>query len=146
MTVLEDVDALYAGCATEPHRWTDQAFADWSESALATADLDKEVARYLRRIVNAARRIAAFWGSDDDPAAAADDWRSRVDIALGARAWRPQLDLALHLLDRDGDEASFTFAAALFPVVMHQPFLDGIDYTTWRDDPTWRSPRGSIGS
>ena len=144
MTVLEDVDALYAGCATEPNRWTDQAFADWSESVLATADLDKEVARYLRRIVNAARRIAAFWGSDDTPTDA-DEWRSRVDIALGARAWRPQLDLALHLLDRDGDEASFTCAAELFPVVMHQPFLDGIDYATWRDDPTWRSPRGSIG-
>ena len=112
---------------------------------MATADVDKEVARYLRRIVNAARRIAAFWESDDAPSAAAD-WRSRVDIALGARAWRPQLDLALHLLERDGDEASFTCVADLFPVVMHQPFLDGIDYRTWRDDPTWRSPRGSIGS
>lgn len=135
MTVLDDVDALYAGCASEPHRWSDQAFVDWSESILMSGTVDKETARHLRRIVNAARRIAAFWASAD-VVPAADDWRSRVDIALGARAWRPQLDLALHLLERDRDEASFAAVAALFPVVMHQPFLDGIDYATWSEDPS----------
>ncbi len=128
--LLSDIDDLYRSCVMEPDRWTDQAFSDWAESAASGPDVDRTVARYLRRVIGAARRLSAHWQDAAQPGP--DDWRSRVDVALGARAWRPQLELAIHLLETAPDEARFDVVASLFPVVMHTPFMDGITYDEWR--------------
>ncbi len=131
-TLLSDVDELYRSCVTKPDRWTEQAFADWAESVGSGPDVDRDVARYLRRVIGAARRLAAHWQGAERPDAS-DDWRSRVDVALGARAWRPQLDLAMHLLEKAPDADRFEAVASLFPVVMHAPFMDGITYAEWSE-------------
>jgi hypothetical protein len=131
-SLLAEVDGLYRSCVMEPDRWTEQAFADWAEAVAAGPDVDRNVARHLRRIVGAARRLATHWRDAADPGEP-DDWRSRVDAALGARAWRPQLDLATYLLEVAPDESRFDVVASLFPVVMHSPFMDGITYDEWRE-------------
>ena len=128
--LLSEVDALYEGCVMEPDRWGDQAFADWTEAIAATASLDRESARAIRRCVNAGRKLQLFW-SDRPTANAPAAWRSRVDLAIGARAWRPQLELAEHLLATDPSESTFDVVAALFPLVRNQPYLDGISYDEW---------------
>jgi hypothetical protein len=129
--LLAEVDALYEGCVTEPGRWNDQAFADWSDAVAGSAVLDRESARAIRRCLTAARKLQLFW-SDRLMAQAPESWRSRVDFALGARAWRPQLELAEHLLTTQPSEQVFDVVASLFPLVRNQPFLDGIDYEEWR--------------
>ena len=67
---------------------------------------------------------------------------ARVDTALGIKAWRPQLDLATELLARSDDESTFERVSALFRVVNNLPYLDGVDYETWRQG----RPDGSVGS
>lgn len=130
MSVIEEVDALYEGCVMDPDRWGEQAFADWVDGVALSTPLDRETARFVRRCVTAARKLAAYW-RDADRARAPDDWRARVDLALGARAWRPQLELAHRLLDREPDPHLFARVSELFPVVTNQPFLDGIGYEEW---------------
>jgi hypothetical protein len=130
--ILTEVDRLYEGCVTDPHRWHEQAFVDWADTVASGEPLDREAARQVRRIVSVARRLATFW-AERDLTAAPDDWRSRVDVALGPRAWRPQLELAEHLLDLSPDEDTFAVVVNLFPLVRNQPFMDGIDYSAWRE-------------
>lgn len=132
MSLLDDVDALYEGCVMDPCRWTDQAFVDWTESVAASSTVDRQIATRLRRCLNAGRKLAAFWAAAET-GSAPTEWRSRVDVALGVRAWRPQLELAQAMLESAPTEETFDRVAALFPVVTNQPFLDGIDYATWRD-------------
>lgn len=128
----------------DPGRWNDQAFADWVDTVSLAEGIDREVTKLLRRCLNAGRRLAAFWDAADT-ARAPDDWRGRVDLALGVRAWRPQLDLAQLLLERTGDRHAFERVAELFPVVMNQPFLDGIGYEAWVDGSADPGGGGTIG-
>jgi len=130
--LFSEIDQLYELAVTEPQRCTEQFYVDWAESAATGPDVDKVSARYLRRSLAMARKLAAFW-TDRNPLSGPVDWRSRVDVALGARAWRPQLELAEYLLDRDGSHESFEVVSALFPVVNNQPFLDGIAYEEWQE-------------
>jgi hypothetical protein len=130
--LLGEVDRLYEDCVMTPARWHEQAFIDWADGVAAGNELDRVSARQVRRILVAARKLAAFW-SDRDPVGAPEDWRSRVDVALGSRAWRPELELARHLLDVDGTEEAFATVCRLFPLVHHEPFLDGIGYDEWRE-------------
>lgn len=130
MSIVDDVDTLYRGCVMDPDRWGEQAFADWLEGVSLSTSIDRETAKYVRRCVTAARKLAAHW-SDADRSRAPDEWRGRVDLALGAKAWRPQLELAQSLLERHPDEGLFDRVCELFPVVTNQPFLDGIDYDEW---------------
>ena len=129
--VLGEIDRLYEGCVVEPRRWPDQALADWSDAVVAGGDVDRTQARYIRRALNAARKLRAFWL--DDSRSQPDDWRSGVDLALGTRAWRPQLDLAEHILARSGSPSAFDKVVELFPVVMNEPYMDGISYEVWLD-------------
>lgn len=132
--VLAEVDLLYEGCVTDPQRWDVSALQDWAEGVAASDELDREAAKYLRRVVRAATKLAAFWATTSS-VGAPDEWQSRVDMALGARAWRPVLELAELLLDQTGAESAFVRVSELFPVVNNQPFMDGIDYETWmRED------------
>ena len=129
-SLLYEVDRLYEGCVTDPERWGDQAFADWTDGVASTNALDRDSAKAIRRCVNAARKLQRFW-VDRSMANAPDSWRSRVDLALGARAWRPQLELAEHVLATDPSEEVFVVVADLFPLVRNQPYLDGISYEEW---------------
>lgn len=141
--LLDAVDALYRGCSMEPGKWNEQAFVDWSEAVALETPIDKVLARHVRRCLMAGRRLAAFWvdrGSGGGP----EDWKARVDMALGVKAWRPQLDLAFELLSRFDDESTFERVSALFPVVNNMPYLDGVDYETWRQDRLDGSAGGSI--
>ena len=144
MSLVDDVDDLYRGCVMDPGRWGEQAFADWLDGVALSASIDRETARFVRRCVSAARKLAAYW-SDADRSRAPDDWRGRVDLSLGARAWRPQLELARSLLDRHPDPVLFDRVRELFPVVTNQPFLDGIEYDQWLQDRSQDRPEGEAG-
>jgi len=130
--LLSEIDLLYQLSVTEPQRCTEQFYADWAEGVAGDPDVDKVSARYIRRSLTVARKLAVFW-SDRRPTTGPGDWRSRVDLALGARAWRPQLDLAEYLLQRDGSLEAFEVVSALFPVVNNQPFLDGVTFEDWQE-------------
>lgn len=127
--ILDDIDELYEGCVMAPGQWNSQAFADWSEAVAGTYDLDKEQAKYVRRAITAARKLQAFWLNDQK--AASDDWQSRVDQAMGPRAWRPQLDLAEYLFATSPSQETFDRVSSLFPLVMNEPYMDGITYEEW---------------
>jgi len=127
--ILDDIDELYEGCVMVPGHWKSQAFADWSEAIAATNELDRQQTKYVRRAITAARKLRDFWL--DRKSVESEDWKSRVDIALGPRAWRPQLDLAEHLLRTSPSQESFERVASLFPLVMNEPYLDGITYDEW---------------
>jgi hypothetical protein len=133
MTVLDEVDQLFEFAVASPASLNDQMIQDWSEGVAGGYEMDRLGAKYVRRCVNIARKLAAFW-SERDPAQ--DDpveWRSRVDLALGVRAWRPQLDLAQHLLEIAPDELIYDKAAELFRIVNNEPFLDGMSYEAWSE-------------
>lgn len=127
--ILDDIDELYEGCVMAPERWNSQAFADWSEAVAGTNDLDRQQAKYVRRAITAARKLQAFWV--DKQKASADGWHARVDLAMGPRAWRPQLDLAEYLLGSSPSQETFDRVSSLFPLVMNEPFMDGITYEEW---------------
>lgn len=131
-SLLSEIDQLYELSVTEPQRCTEQLYVDWAEGVAGGPDVDKVSARYIRRSLTMARKLAGFW-SDRGTAKGPQDWRSRVDLALGARAWRPQLDLAEYLLERDGSSEAFEVVSALFPVVNNQPFLDGMTFEQWQE-------------
>lgn len=142
--LLSAIDQLYEGCVTEPGRWNDQAFQDWADGIASAEGMDRTTSRFVRRSLKAGQRLAAFWISQGG--AAPDDWRARVDMALGARAWRPQLELAEYLLERDQSEDVFVAVVSLFPVVHHQPFLDGVSFEEWLELREQTGPGGSIDS
>jgi hypothetical protein len=130
LTVLRAVDRLYEAVVTEPDVWGPHTIADWAEELAATG-LTKEQARAVRRCLRAAERLRDFW-LGDRVAVAAHDWRTRVDVALGARAWRPALELAQAGLDGDPSPELFAEVQERFRVVHSRPWLDGVDYETWR--------------
>lgn len=130
--LLSEIDQLYELSVTEPQRCTEQFYVDWAEGIGGSPDMDKVSARYVRRCLNMARKLAGFWG-ERGTVTEPRDWQSRVDVALGPRAWRPQLDLAEHLLERDGSTEAFAVVSGLFPVVNNQPFLDGVTFEQWQE-------------
>ncbi len=142
--LLTSIDQLYEGCVTEPGRWSEQAFQDWAEGVASAEGMDRTTSRLVRRSLKAGQKLASFWSSHTG--SAPSDWRSRVDMALGARAWRPQLELAEYLLDRDRSEDVFDSVASLFPVVHHQPYLDGVTFEEWLELREQSGPGGSIDS
>jgi len=129
--LLDEVDGLYDSVVSDPESWIEQRFIDWSDSISAGGEIDRDVAKRLRRILATARKLRAFWcGHVDRPDL---EWRSRVDLALGPRAWRPVMDLAMLLLESDPSEDLFDRAADLFRIVTNQPYLDGIGYEKWSE-------------
>jgi len=131
MTVLDEVDQLYRLAVTEPSAVTDQAILDWTDGVAGDSEIDRHGAKYVRRCVNAARKLAAFWSAREPAGADPTDWPSRVDLALGVRAWRPQLELARHLLDVSPNTETYDRTAQLFRIVNNEPFLDGLSYEGW---------------
>jgi hypothetical protein len=114
-----------------PDDLTEHAISDWFDGVASTAELDKQTAKLLRRLVRTAQRLAAFWVSDARVADMDLDWRTRVDIAMGPRAWRPVLDLSQHLLEVDPSEETFESVRELFRIVNGDVWLEGISYEEW---------------
>jgi hypothetical protein len=131
VTVLDEIDQLYELAVTSPAALTDQMVEDWTDSVAVGYEIDRVGAKYIRRCVNAARKLAVFWRAWDSEKDCPEEWPSRVDLALGVRAWRPELELAQHLLAASSDEATYLKAAQLFRIVNNEPFLDGMTYESW---------------
>jgi hypothetical protein len=132
--VLADVDALFETAVMSPDDLTEQTITDWFDGVAATADLDKQSAKLLRRLVRAAQKLAVFWANDGRAGDTSLDWRTRVDIAMGPRAWRPVLDLSQHLLEQRPDEDTFESVTELFRIVNGEVWLEGITYETWLEE------------
>lgn len=130
--LLGEVDQLYIGVVSDPERWNEQRFADWSESVTGGYEIDRDVARYMRRIITVARKLQTFWLDHGDRREL--DWRSKVDLALGPRAWRPVLELASYLVAAEPSRELFETNAALFRLVNNEQYLDGIGFEEWIEE------------
>lgn len=130
---LHAVDELYRAVVTDPFAWDDEAFGAWiAELAGTSTPPDRETARWLRRAVTQARKLARFWSSPMAEAHRREtDWRARVDVAAGPPAWRPTWELARAALEADPDEERFRQAEERFRLVHLRPWLDG-GYEEWR--------------
>lgn len=133
MTLLNEIDLLYERTVMSPDSVTEQSFVDWMENVATGHQVDRVAAKYVRRCLQVARKLAAFWQGAPSASSAPPDWRARVDVAQGSRAWRPQLELAQHLLEKTPSEETFGYVVDLFRVVVNEPFLDGISYEEWLD-------------
>ena len=131
LQILRAVDGLYESVVTSPEGWGPQAFADWAEDVAAAAPT-RDQTKAIRRCLRAAQRLRDFW-ADGGGVVAADDWRARVDVALGPRAWRPPLELAMAGLADEPSEQLFEEVKERFRVVNSKPWMDGVDYSAWRD-------------
>lgn len=131
MSLVDEVDTLYEQAVISPESINEQMLSDWAEGIATGYEIDRQGAKFVRRCLNSARKLAAFWtdrgAHSDDPS----DWPSRVDLALGIRAWRPQLDLTRHLLEEAPSSEMYERAAGLFRIVNREEFLDGMPYEEW---------------
>jgi len=129
MSSIAAVESLYEAVVTDPARWNEQMFVDWTDGLDSDGSLSKVEAKLIRRALRVAQRLAVFWlEAHDRPDLG---WESKVDLALGPKAWRPVLDLAEAQLDRTRSEESFQDVSRLFPLVNRESFLDGIDFDEW---------------
>lgn len=126
------VESMYQGVVTDPLKWNEQAFIDWSESLNWDGGADKVAAKHVRRAMRVAQALQRFWLDASDRGDLA--WTSKVDLALGPRAWRPVLDLAQNHLLSDPSAESFGEVSRLFRLVNNESFLDGIEYSDWLGD------------
>lgn len=132
--LVDEVFGLYRGVVMSPESWSDRSVADWVEAIGVSDEVDREAAKYLRRIVRMAEKLRSFWMADPRSSDVSIEWRSRVDIALGPKAWRPVLDLASHRLVEVPDEDLFATVGELFRVVNNRPWLEGVSYEAWLDE------------
>jgi len=123
------VEALYESVVTEPERWNEQMFVDWTDTFDSDGSLSKADAKYIRRALRVAQTLRTFWAAAQDRPDLG--WESRVDLAMGPKAWRPVLDLAEGRLHESRSEESFVDVARLFPLVNGEDFLDGISFEKW---------------
>lgn len=131
MSVVDEVDRLYEIAVTSPLSLNDQAIQDWSDGVAVGYELDRQGAKYVRRCLNSARKLASFWTDRGPRSEDPMDWHSRVDLALGVRAWRPQLELAQHVLEVAPSNEIYDAAARLFRLVNNESFLDDMTYEVW---------------
>lgn len=130
--LLADCEDLYSGVCFEPEAWPDSALSDWIEGIAQSSEVDKEVARELRRVLRAAQKLRAFWevpseGRPPDHG----DFRTRVDIALGVKAWRPLLTIARHGLGQNPNPELFADVKERFRVVSGEHWMEGVGYEAW---------------
>jgi hypothetical protein len=127
------VDALYRDVVFEPHRWGDEAFADWMEGlAVDGGTIDRISARSVRRAVRVAVKLGRFWASPEaDRYRDETSWETRVDIAVGVPAWRPGLELAERELAEAPSREAFDDVRRRFRVVNGTGWMDGVDFDAW---------------
>lgn len=133
--LLAQCEELYASVCFDAESWSDSDLADWIDGLAASADMDKEIGRELRRIVRAAQKLRDFWlapvpGRPPDHG----DWRTRVDIGLGVKAWRPLLALARLGLSRDPDEELYEDVKDRFRVVTGDSWMEDVAFDEWLAD------------
>lgn len=131
MSLLVEVDNLYAQAVISPASVNEQMLADWAEGVASGYEVDRQGAKFVRRCLSNARKLAAFWAERPQSVNDPSEWSSRVDLALGIKAWRPQLELARHLLDVAPSEETYEQTTRLFRVVYNEEFLDGMSYDEW---------------
>lgn len=130
--LLAECEGLYSGVCFDPEAWPDSSLADWIEGFAQAGDVDKEVARELRRVLRAAQKLRTFWATPaDERPPDYGDFRTRVDIAVGVKAWRPLLAIARHGLSQDPDPELFADVKERFRVVAGEPWMEGVDYEAW---------------
>ncbi|MCP3975611.1 MAG: hypothetical protein GY720_14090 [bacterium] len=130
--LIEQCEQLYADACFDGESVPDSSLADWIDGIASSMQVDKEVARELRRVLRATQKLRDFWlapatGRPPDHG----DWRTRVDIGLGIKAWRPLLEIARHGLQRQPSEELFADVKERFRVVMGERWMDGVDYEGW---------------
>lgn len=133
MTLLDEVDRLYERSVMEPASVGERTLEDWANDVSTGYAVDRAGAKFVRRCLTVARKLATFWLEHDRASNDATDWRQRVDVALGIRAWRPQLDLARYLLAESPSPEVFEHVARLFRLVNSEEFLEGVTYEEWLD-------------
>jgi hypothetical protein len=128
------IDDLYRDVVLDPHRWGDDAYAEWMENVASDAGgIDRDAARLLRRAVRIAMKLQRFWSSPHADAHRSEtSWEARVDIAAGVPAWRPGLELAERDFETNPSEEGFEEVRHRFRVVNGAPWMGGIDYEQWR--------------
>jgi hypothetical protein len=128
------IDDLYRDVVFDPHRWGDDAYAEWMENVASDAGgIDRDAARLLRRAVRIAMKLQRFWSSPHADAHRSEtSWEARVDIAAGVPAWRPGLELAERDFETNPSEEGFEEVRHRFRVVNGAPWMGGIDYEQWR--------------
>lgn len=133
--LIEQCEQLYSEACFDGESLPDSALADWIDGIATSMEVDKEVARELRRVLRATQKLRNFWMT---PAAERPpdhgDWRTRVDIGLGIKAWRPLLEIARYGLDQRPSEELFVQVKDRFRVVTGERWMDGVDYEKWLGD------------
>ena len=130
--LIEQCEQLYTEACFDGENLPDSALADWIDGIATSMEVDKPVARELRRVLRATQKLRDFWiapaeGRPPDH----DDWRTKVDIGLGTKAWRPLLEIARHGLDDAPSDELFEQVKDRFRVVSGERWMDGIGYEQW---------------
>lgn len=78
--LIGQCEQLYTDACVAGETLPDSALADWIEGIAASMEVNKEVARELRRVLRATQKLRNFWqaptaGRPPDHG----DWRTRVD-------------------------------------------------------------------
>jgi hypothetical protein len=132
--LLPGVDSLFRTAVMSPNALTDQAITDWYDGIAATADLDRQSAKLIRRLIRTAQKLAAFWSDDARVEDIGLGWRARVDIAMGPRAWRPVLEIGQYNFETHPSEETFESVGDLFRMVNGEAWMDGMTYGEWLEE------------
>ena len=132
--LLSSVDSLFETAVMSPNALTDQAITDWYDGVAATADLDRQSAKLVRRLIRTAQKLAAFWSGDARVWDIGLGWRARVDIAMGPRAWRPVLEIGQYIFEAHPSEERFESVGDLFRIVNGEVWMDGMTYGEWLEE------------
>ena len=135
--LIEQCEQLYADACFDGESLPDSALADWIDGIATSAEIDKGIARELRRVLRATQKLRDFWlapasGRPPDHG----DWRTRVDIGLGIKAWRPLLEIARIGLETKPSDELYGQVKDRFRVVSGEGWMEGITYEQWRDGRT----------
>lgn len=135
--LIEQCEQLYADACFDAESLPDTVLADWIEGIATSTEVEKEVARELRRVLRATQKLRDFWlapASERPPDHG--DWHTRVDIGLGIKAWRPLLEIARIGLETQPSEELYGQVKDRFRVVSGERWMEGVTYEQWRDGRT----------
>ncbi|MFQ5517946.1 MAG: hypothetical protein ACE5E8_10275 [Acidimicrobiia bacterium] len=127
LRLIGSLDELFAAVVADPTAWDADALAAWVDG-LDMSAVGRGEARWLRRGVRAAARLARYW-SVPGRSPEGDDWGSAVDMALGSRGWVASYELAKLGAEQTLDRVLFDEMVARFRLVRFEPFPMG--YECW---------------
>lgn len=130
LSLLTEIDDLYASVTLKPDAWDDAGFAEWMEARSFNMErLDREAVKIVQRAVRRSQRLQRYWVEKGEGPA---DWRMRVDEALGSAGWRPGLDLAEWGMRADPDPELFDELGRRFRATNFRPL--SVSYDEWLAD------------